>query len=194
MKRISAILLSVMITVLLVPSLVYALTPTTEQALAERMGKTMPDFTIDTVNGEPFCLSEELEEHELVLLNFWATWCPPCAREFPYMEEAYSQYSDRVSILALSIDPNDTDEMIRNYAEKYDLTFAVGSDRKPNIASNFITGSIPTTVVIDRFGNIALVEVGAKSDAADFTALFDYFLSEDYTETTVLNTFPKAAS
>ena len=59
------------------------------------IGTQMPDFTVTAIDGETYTFSEVLLEKELVLINIFATWCPPCAMEFPAMEEAYQQYRTR---------------------------------------------------------------------------------------------------
>ena len=73
----------------------------------DHLGETLPDFTVETIDGGTFTLSEALKEKDLVMINLWATWCGPCEREFPYMEEAYELYSDKVEIIALSVEPDD---------------------------------------------------------------------------------------
>ena len=66
-----------------------------EGAEPEYLGKPLADFTVETIDGGSFTLSEALEEKDLVVINLWATWCPPCEREFPYLQKAYEQYQDR---------------------------------------------------------------------------------------------------
>ena len=160
-------------------------------AMAETLGQALPDFTVATIDGGSFTLSEALKDHDMVLINLWATWCPPCEMEFPYMELAYEQYSDRVAVLGLSVEPNDTPEKLQAYVDSHGLTFPVGSDTEVNLADVFQIETIPTSIVVDRFGNVAVVESGAQTSTRSFTALFDYFLNPEYTETTVLDAFPK---
>ena len=160
-------------------------------AMAETLGQALPDFTVATIDGGSFTLSEALKDHDMVLINLWATWCPPCEMEFPYMELAYEQYSDRVAVLGLSVEPNDTTEKLQAYADSHGLTFPVGSDTEVNLADVFQIETIPTSIVVDRFGNVAVVESGAQTSTRSFPALFDYFLNPEYTETTVLDAFPK---
>ena len=162
-----------------------------QEAIDETLGRPMPDFTVETIDGGTFTLSEALQDHDMVLINLWATWCPPCEAEFPFMQEAYAAYSDRVAIIALSIEPTDTPEKLTEYAQAHGMTFPVGSDSGIGIGSQFPTGGIPTSIVVDRFGNVALVEVGSQPSTSAFTALFDYFLDDGYTETQVLDGMPK---
>lgn len=162
-------------------------------ALAESpgyLGKPLADFTVETVDGGTFTLSEALKDHDMVLINLWASWCGPCGMEFPYLEAAYEEYSDRVAVIALSTEPKDTAEVIRNYAESRGLTFPMGSESGTGLASYFQVYSIPTSVVVDRFGNVALAEAGAQTNKAVFEGLFDYFLDDGYTGTEVLDGFP----
>lgn len=156
-------------------------------AAAETRG--MEDFTVQTLDGS-FHLSDVLAEKKMVLINFFATWCGPCKMEFPYMEEAYKQYADSVAVLALSVEPSDTMDALRTYAEGLGLTFSVGSDSAVGLSSQFDTSGIPVTVVVDRFGQIVLEEVGAKTSTDDFLHLFDYMTSDYYTQSVPLSGFP----
>ena len=139
----------------------------------------LPDFTVQTVNGEPFTLSDALKTHALVVINLFATWCPPCRMEFPYLEEAWEQQKDSVSVIALSIEPEDTDEDLRSYAEELGLHFPVGHEDGTDL-SRFVTEGIPTTLLVDRTGKVVWVECGAKTSTQAFLDLFDGYTGEDY--------------
>lgn len=180
-----------LLTVLLALTLLTALAGLAEPLAI--LGQPLPDFTVETIDGNTFTLSEALKDHDMVLINLWATWCPPCEREFPFMQEAYEQYKDRVAVVALSVEPKDTPEVLTEYANAHGMTFPIGSDGKTNLADTFVTIGIPTSVVVDRFGNVALVEAGAKVETSAFVNLFEYFLQDGYTATTVLEGFPTNA-
>ena len=156
------------------------------------LGQPLPDFTVTTLDGGVFTLSQVLKEKDMVLINLWATWCGPCDMEFPYLEEAYEQYRDRVEVIALSVEPDDTPDMLAAYAKERGLTFPIGSDTETGLGYIFATEGIPTSVAVDRFGNVALVEVGAQITAEPFANLFDLMTGEEYTETRVLDGFPKS--
>ena len=151
-----------------------------ESAEPDYLNQPLADFTVETIGGGSFTLSEALKEKELVIINLWATWCPPCAMEFPYLQEAFEQYQDRVAVIALSLDPSDTPEMLKAYAEARGLTFPVGSDRGIGLAEYFQVMYIPTTVAVDRNGYAVLAEAGAQPSAEAFTSMFDSFLGEGY--------------
>ena len=109
-----------------------------EDAPVYALGAPLPDFTFTDINGVSHTLSETLKEKEMVLVNLWATWCGPCEYEFPFLEEAYEQYKDKVEVFALSISP-DTDDVaaLTEYATSHGLTFPIGLD-EADIFSNFV--------------------------------------------------------
>jgi len=75
----------------------------------------MPEFSVELTDGSQAVLSELLEENDLVVLNIFASWCGPCEIEFPEMEKVYQENKDRMVIVAVSGDPEDTMEMISDY-------------------------------------------------------------------------------
>ena len=156
------------------------------------LGRALPDFTVETVNAGAFTLSEALKEKKAVLINLWASWCGPCEMEFPYLQRAYELYDDVVAVIALSIERSDTPQVLTAYAEEHGLTFPIGSDSTVNLSSAFKVQSIPTSIIVDRFGNVAFIEAGAQPSVSAFTRLFDAFTSDSYTQTRVLDQIPPA--
>ncbi len=146
-----------------------------------QIGDKMEDFTITTYDGKEVSLYKVLEQKEMVLLNLWASWCGPCGAEFPAMQEAYEQYQDKVEIIALSTEVTDTDEVLATYAQGKGMTFCVARDTA-GVDARFDHMYIPTSVVVDRFGTICLVEEGGMPDPAVFANLFELYTGEDYTE------------
>ena len=139
-------------------------------------GEILPDFTVKTLSGESFTLSESVKTHDLVLINFWATWCGPCCYEFPFLEEAWKRYSDRVDVIALNVwDEQSNDNILKQFAKEYGLTFQIGRDRN-GILDSMGPRGIPTTLIVDREMRIVAVEVGCKTSVEAFTELFDSLL------------------
>ena len=163
-----------------------------EEAVYSHLGETLADFTVATIDGGSFTLSRALAEKDMVLINLWATWCGPCEREFPYMQAAYEKWQDRVEIIALSVDPQDTADVLTAYADAHGMTFPVANGAETGLGDAFALMGIPTTVVIDRFGTVALIESGSQPSAEVFERIFDYFTDEDYTESRVLRSLPPA--
>ena len=174
----------------LILTLTLCLAAAPARADAARLGDPMPDFSAATIAGDTFTLSEALQEKDMVVINLWATWCPPCRMEFPFMQEAWEAYQDRVALIALSVEPEDTDEKLTAYAEENGLTFPIAREEDLGFGSMYAYEGIPTTLVVDRFGNLVYREVGAQTSVGAFTNLFDYFLSDGYTESKVLESTP----
>lgn len=151
----------------------------------------VPDFTVTLISGETFTLSEVLTRKKAVLINLWATWCGPCEKEFPYLQEAYEAYRDSVEVIALSVERGDSTEILTAYAQSHGLTFPVGSDTGVGLADRFVSRGIPTSVLVDRFGNTVLVEVGAQTSSYGFMAAFEQLTGDDYTESRVFSGFPR---
>ena len=165
-------------TLALVLMLVFTLAVSGAQADPEAMyGLPFPDLSIQTIDGETFTLSESLKTHDLVLINFWATWCPPCRMEFPFLQEAWEKYADRVDVIAMSIEKTDTLKVLKNFAKENGLTFNIGRDEN-NLLDKMRGDAIPTTLIVDRDGKVVYVEVGAMTSVKDFTDLFDSLLNE----------------
>ncbi len=155
-----------------------------------QVGDTLPDFSFTTYDGTEYTLSEVLKEKDMVLINIWATWCGPCRQEFPIMEEAYEEYKDRIEIFALSCEEEDTDEVIADFVAEYGMTFPTGRDT-PNLDDAFGVTGIPTSIFIDRFGTVCLIEVGSQTNVDNFRRAFDVFVGDDYTESQLLDMIPR---
>jgi peroxiredoxin len=116
-------------------------------------GAPAPDFTVETLDGETIRLSEL--KGKVVLVNFWATWCPPCRLEMPGFQDVWEDYRDQdVVILGLSMDQGVRSEVaswVRSRGITYPVAFASGS-----IARSYGGARVlPTSVLIDREGRIA---------------------------------------
>lgn len=144
------------------------------------VGDVMYDFSVITPDGQTITLSEMLEEKDMVLLNFWYTTCSWCLKEFPYMEEAYQQYSDNVGILALN--PLEANEAVASFQAQNGLTFPMASCPAAWSAAFGITG-YPTSIIVDRYGVICLVEAGGITSLRPFVSIFEHFTGDDYRQT-----------
>ena len=141
------------------------------------LGDIMYDFSVVTPQGETITLSEMLEEKDMVLMNFWYTTCTWCVKEFPYMEQAYQQYSDKIGIIA--VNPFEEDPAIESFQAQYGLSFPMAKCPSSWSASFGIAG-YPTSIIIDRYGVISLIEAGGVTSIRPFINLFEHFSAEDY--------------
>ncbi|MBR0355093.1 MAG: redoxin family protein [Oscillospiraceae bacterium] len=139
----------------------------------------LDDFSVLCIDGTDFSLSQQLQDHELVLINLWATWCGPCAMEFPYLQEAWSRCADRVAVIALSVEPEDTEEVLRGYAEERGLSFPIGREAGTDLG-RFVTEGIPTSILVDRGRRVVALDVGAKVSTQEFLDWFDGFSGDSY--------------
>ena len=146
-------------------------------AVEDMVGQEMEDFSIETLSGENYTLYEALETHDLMVINFWASWCGPCQYEFPFLEEAWEKYSDRIGVVALSVEENDTGAILDNFVKEYGLKFTVMSDGD-KLNQKFGIYGVPTTIIVNKDKKIVAVEVGAKTSTEEFTNLFDKLLGE----------------
>ena len=124
-----------------------------EERNAGILGKPFPDFTATDTDGNSFTLSEALKDHEAVLINYWATWCGPCLREVPFLNEAYEKYRDRVAFIALSAEKSDTMEKIEAYRKEHEISIPMGRYADEKMNDYVDTSGIPDTVIVDRFGS-----------------------------------------
>lgn len=140
-------------------------------------GDVMYDFTVTDPDGNKITISELFKEKKLVMLNFWYENCPNCLLEFPFMQSAYEQYKDDIAIVALN--PIDTVAQIKSFKERYGYTFDMVSC-PAYMPDAFAVPGYPTSVFIDRYGVISLIEVGGITSERPFTCAFAHFTEENY--------------
>lgn len=145
------------------------------------VGDVMRDFTVSTVDGEELTLSQILKDKQAVVLNFWYTGCDPCKAEFPLLQEAYAAYSDKIEVITMN--PTDISgddaEKIAQFRDQYGLTMPMATCSSQWFSALGVV-AYPTTVIIDRYGVVCLVETGAVDEAGVFEAAFEHFTADDY--------------
>lgn len=112
-----------------------------------------PDFSLSLISGEEVTLSDYLGKK--VILNFWATWCPPCRAEMPDMQAFYEQADEEVEILAVNLTKSEQSiEDIESFLTELGITFPILLDEESDIAAMYQAIAIPTTYFIDTKGTI----------------------------------------
>ena len=141
------------------------------------LGDVMYDFSVTTPKGEKVTLSEVLKKKKVALINFWYTTCTYCVAEFPYMQTAYETYGDDVGIIALN--PMEGNNAIQPFQDEMKLTFPM-ANCPAAWSTTFNVSGYPTSIVVDRYGVICLVEAGGITSQRPWTCMFDHFTADDY--------------
>ncbi|RTR30384.1 thiol-disulfide oxidoreductase ResA [Robertmurraya yapensis] len=121
------------------------------------VGKKAPDFVLTDLNGEKYRLSDF--EGKGVLLNFWATWCPPCEREMPYLEQQYQNYNDE-GIQVLTVNVGEATVTVKEFIDRHKLTFPVLNDKNQEVLTAYGVDPLPITFLIDKDGIIKKIHKG----------------------------------
>lgn len=126
---------------------------------------TAPDFTVLDKDGNTVRLSEKFGKP--IVINFWATWCPPCKQELPDFDKLSKEYGDRVVFMMVNLTDGyrDTVDGTKRFVSGKGYTFPVYFDTKDNAASAYNVSSIPQTTFIDAKGNIYTTRIGAMNEA-----------------------------
>ena len=119
-----------------------------------------PDFTLAQREGPNLRLSEQ--RGDIILLNFWASWCGTCRQELPAFEALFQQYADLgVNVLAVNLD--DEPRKAEVLLSDINVSFPVLFDSEGEVSARYDVSAMPTTVIIDRDGNVRLVHKGYQS-------------------------------
>lgn len=123
-------------------------------------GKIAPDFELTTIEGETVRLSDY--HGERILLNFWATWCPPCRAEIPDMQKLYDE--EDVVVLAVNMTTSETSvAAVSEFVSEFHMTFPVLLDDKGTVMNAYHIQVYPTTYMIDSNGVIQFISLGAMN-------------------------------
>lgn len=120
-------------------------------------GDIAPDFTITTLDGAELSLSDL--RGQVVLLNFWGTWCAPCRREMPDFQHVFEEYEDEgFTILALAV--RDTEDAMREFRDEFGLTFPIALDMNNAVSDEYAIFRQPSTLILDQNGVIVYKNLG----------------------------------
>jgi peroxiredoxin len=159
----------------------------TGEAITLEYGEEVPDFSIRLTDGSTTSLYELMEDKKAALVVFWATFCGYCKAELPYVQRAFEQFPDDVAVVALTTYDKDSAEDIYEVQQELGLGFPIGWD--DHNLSEQVSDGIPAFFVVDRFGNLVVKDSGYREDPDMFVRLFENLVSDDYTETVVMEDF-----
>ncbi len=116
-----------------------------------------PDFTITSFNGRTVALGDL--RGQVVIINFWASWCPPCREEAAYLEETWRKYQDQ-GVVFIGVDYVDTEKEALAYIEEFDITYLNGPDVATRISQAYNIQGVPETFFVAKNGELRGVHIG----------------------------------
>ena len=127
-------------------------------------GQMAPDFALKSSDGKNLRLSEY--RGNVVMINFWATWCGPCRQEMPLLDELYNRY-ERVGFNLLGVNIDDDSSRAMRMVEELGVDFPVLFDAQKEVSKLYEVGAMPVTVIVDRQGTVRFVHHGYKPGYED---------------------------
>ncbi len=127
-------------------------------------GRQAPDFALKSASGENLRLSEY--RGDVVMINFWATWCGPCRQEMPLLDELYTRYQ-RVGFNLLGVNIDDDSGRAMKMIDELGVNFPVLFDARKEVSKLYEVEAMPVTVLVDREGKVRHVHHGYKPGYED---------------------------
>lgn len=156
--------------------LVVFVMPSYRQGEASMAGKTAQDFAIQ-LDGKPAHLSDL--KGKVVVLNFWATWCPPCVEETPALNGLQQRIASRGGVV-LGVSVDEDEAAYQKFLKDYGIAFLTYRDPSKKSAQDYGTIMYPETYIIDRHGKIARKVIGPQQwDSAEMLSYFDAILGQN---------------
>ena len=134
-----------------------------EKETLVKVGDDVPEFVVEMFDGQKINIKDL--KGKIVLINFWATWCPPCQEELKRVQKEIIDRFKGKDFVFLAISREETREQVKKFRERNGYTFPMGLDPERKIYSKFATATIPRNFIIDKKGKIVEIEVGYTKEA-----------------------------
>ncbi|MFC1898978.1 peroxiredoxin family protein [Chloroflexota bacterium] len=131
---------------------------------------TAPDFQLQNLQGETISLGGL--QGSPVLINFWATWCPPCRSEMPYIQEIYEDWADE-GLVVLAVNIEEDHKTAEEFMQDNNLSFTVLLDESREVAGSYGISGIPTTFFVGINGMIQDTHIGAFSNTEQIESILN---------------------
>lgn len=127
--------------------------------------KKAPDFSLKTLDGKQLRLSDQ--KGKVVVLDLWATWCPPCRKSLPHLQ-SLSVNKDLAArgLVVWAVNQEETPQTVREFVGTNNYTFTVLMDADGRIGQSYLVQGIPTSVIVGRDGTVSSVFIGFGADSA----------------------------
>lgn len=148
----------------LMAGLVFSIFAAASLASSGMEGQMAPDFVLKSSSGENLRLSEY--RGDVVMINFWATWCGPCRQEMPLLDELYARYQP-VGFNLLGVNIDDDSQRAMRMVDELGIRFPVLFDERKEVSELYNVEAMPATILVDREGNVRYVHHGYKPGYED---------------------------
>ncbi|WP_069650483.1 TlpA family protein disulfide reductase [Caloranaerobacter ferrireducens] len=128
-----------------------------EEVLPMQIGSIAPEFTLETLEGKMASLKDY--RGKIVLINFWATWCPYCVREMPDLNRLYLENKDD-NFVVLGIDVAENKSKVENFVKEGGYEFPILLDKTGKVARDYLVSGLPMSVILDEEGRIRAIQLG----------------------------------
>ena len=140
-------------------------------------GFPAPNFSLVALDGRPISLSSL--RGQVVVINFWASWCGPCQAEMPAIERVYlSEHNRGLAVLAVNTTFQDSELSAHAFAQRFGLTYHVLLDRDGSVSRMYLLRALPTTYIVDRRGIIRTVVLGGPMTEGFLRSVIEPLLQE----------------
>lgn len=166
------IALAVGLAIILTLALISALGLRTANAPRPEVGKIAPPFTLSLFDGQKTSLADL--RGQVVVVNFWASWCIPCIDEAPELEGAWQKYKS-AGVVFLGVDYVDTEPKALEFLKRFGISYPNGPDLASRISYDYRIKGVPETFVVDKTGVVRFVKIGPTT-ARELSAVIDTLL------------------
>ena len=141
---------------------------------APEIGAIAPAFTLENTEGSEIALADH--RGQVVLINFWATWCPPCRQEMPGIQAMYEAHQGDLAVLA--IDNDEPLSLVLDFQKEFGLTFDILIDPAARVQNQYMIRSYPTSLFVDQNGIIRFIHIGLMTETQLANYLSDLGLGQ----------------
>lgn len=139
------------------------------------IGQPAPDFTLTTFDGQQIDTSDL--RGQVIVVNFWASWCKPCEQEAADLQTAWEQYEEGGEVQFLGVDYVDTEAEAMEYMHKFGISYPSGPDLRTSISQAFRIVGVPETYIIDRQGVLVHKQIGPFTSLGQITTVIEAALA-----------------